>query len=127
VAQAWRAEHFSGGMRYRIDLEHPAVKLVLEQVGPIAQEVSAMLRVIEETVPVQRIWLDTTEARDVPRTAFSGQPTDDLLAVLRVFFLNLITRKGLSPDEARQQLLRTEPFHAYPDVVLSLSEAVLKE
>jgi hypothetical protein len=25
VAQAWRAEHFRGGMRYRIDETHPAV------------------------------------------------------------------------------------------------------
>src|SRR6266481_601037 len=36
----------------------------------VSAQIRAMLRVIEETVPVQRIWLDTAEARETPRTCF---------------------------------------------------------
>lgn len=32
--------------------------------------IMAMLRVIEESVPVQRIWLDTAENKDTPKTGF---------------------------------------------------------
>lgn len=122
VAQAWRAEHFSGGMRYRIDPDHPAVKAVLEEAGTLRTQVEAMLRVIEETVPVQRIWLDTTEGKEVPRTGFSGAVSSEVLAVLETMYRNMVQKKGISPTLAKEQLLRTEPFQDYPQLVLGLSE-----
>ena len=119
---AWRAEHFPGGLRYRIDQEHPAVKAVLENATHLLPDVQTMLSVIEETVPVQRIWLDTAEGKEVPRTGFSGDSSDKVMAVLQVMYRNLIDRKHLSPCDARQQLLRTEPFQDYPQLVESLSD-----
>jgi hypothetical protein len=122
LAQAWRAEHFHGGLRYRIDVNHPAVKAVLDQAGELAPQVTAMLRVIEETIPVQRIWLDTTESKETPRTGFSGSAPSEVVAVLDVMYRNLVDRKGLSPALAREQLLRTEPFHNHPDLVMALPD-----
>jgi hypothetical protein len=81
-----------------------------------------MLRVIEETIPVQRIWLDTSEARETPRTGFSGEPTEELSEVLAIVYRNLLSRKGMSPDAARRQLLRTEPFNNYSDLVEALPD-----
>ena len=114
VAQAWRPERFQGGMRYRIDESHPAVKTVLDDAGSLLPQVRAMLRVIEETVPVQRIWLDTTENHETPRVNFAEQPTDEVLSVLKVMFRSFVRRKGMSPSLAREQLLRTEPFKSLP-------------
>jgi hypothetical protein len=118
----WRAEHFSGGLRYRIDQDHPAVKGVLEEAGKLLPDVETMLCLIEETVPVQRIWLDTAEGNEVPRTGFSGEPSENVTAVLEVIYRNLIDRKHLSSSAAREQLLRTEPFHNYPQLVASLPD-----
>jgi hypothetical protein len=120
IAQAWRAEHFQGGMRYRIDLEHPAVRAVLDQADTLGPAVKAMLRVVEETIPVQRIWLDTTEARETPRTGFSGELPAEILEVARVLYRNLVERKGLSPELARQRLRLIEPFHLHPEIVSRL-------
>ena len=53
LIQAWRAEHFRDGIRYRIDVNHPAVKAVLDDAGSLAPQIKAMLRIIEETIPVQ--------------------------------------------------------------------------
>jgi hypothetical protein len=122
VTQAWRTEHYSGGMRYRIDPEHPAVKAVLEDAGALRSQVEVMLRVIEETVPVQRIWLDTTEGREVPQTGFAGTAPSEVLVVLETMYRNMVQKKGISPALAKEQLLQTEPFHDYPDLVLGLSE-----
>ena len=69
-------------MRYRIDEGHAAVRAVLEQPGELEAQIRMMLRVIEETVPVQRIWLDTTEATETPRTGFAVDPPAQVLAVL---------------------------------------------
>jgi hypothetical protein len=81
-----------------------------------------MLRVIEATLPVQRIWLDTVEAQDTPRNGFAGQPPQDVVAILRVMYRNMVERRGVDPALAREQLLRTEPFHQYPELVLGLPD-----
>ena len=122
IAYAWRAEHFRGGMRYRIDDSHPAVKTVLDEAGGLAPQIRVMLRVIEETVPVQRIWLDTTEGRETPRVAFAEQPPAEVLAVLEVMYRNLILRKGMLPAHARDQLIHTEPFNNHPALVAGLPD-----
>jgi hypothetical protein len=120
VMQAWRAERFEGGLRYRIDLSHPVISEMLSEGGDIAERIRAMLRVIEETVPVQRIWLDTSEQRETPRTGFSGAPPGDVNAVLIVVYRNMVVRKGLSCAEARSALKQMEPFSSYPDLVDAL-------
>lgn len=124
LAQAWRADHFPGGVRYRVHREHPAVKSVIEGAGPLATRIEAMLRVLEETIPVQRIWLDTAEKSETPRTGFAEQPTAEVQKVLDVLFRNLVSRKGMSADAARKQLLHTEPFNLHPELVNALPDAV---
>lgn len=122
VTQAWRVERTASGMRYRIDRQHPAVRMVLDDAGELVATVQAMLRVVEETVPVQRIWLDTTEGRETPRTNFAGEPPSEVRTVLMAMYRNLVLRKRVSPRHAREQLLHTEPFNNYPDFVMALPD-----
>ncbi|MBU2326930.1 MAG: ATP-binding protein [Alphaproteobacteria bacterium] len=122
VEQAWRVERLRGGVRYRIDDGHPAVAAVLEAIGDRTDLVRAMLRVVEETVPVQRIWLDTAEHKDTPLTGFVGEPSATVIEVASVLFNDLIERKGLSIEDARKSMLRTEPFQKYPALVAKLGE-----
>jgi hypothetical protein len=123
IVQAWRTEHFKGGIRYRIDPDHPAVRQALDDPGADGSMIRAMLRVIEETVPVQRIWLDTAEARETPRTGFAGEPATEVMSVLSVVFRNMVLRKGMSPALARQRLLETEPFNNHPELVAALPDS----
>jgi hypothetical protein len=120
VEQAWRVDRLKAGIRYRIDDSHPSVAAVLERSGELQPLVKAMLRVIEETVPVQRIWLDTVENKEMPRTGFEGEPPAAVIEIATVLFNDLIERKGLSEEEARKSLLRTEPFQKYPTLVAKL-------
>ena len=124
LVQAWRAEHSAGDVRYRIDRNHPAVKAVLDDAGVSEPQILAMLRVIEETIPVQRIWLDTTEARETPRTGFAGQAPKEVSDVLTIMYRNMVVRKGISPALARERLLSTEPFNAYPEMIAALPDDV---
>lgn len=120
VEQAWRVDRVKAGMRYRIEEKHPAVVAVLDSVGEFQPLVKAMLRVIEETVPVQRIWLDTAENKETPRTGFDGEPNEAVIEIATVLFDDLIERKKLSVEDARRALLRTEPFHKFPALVARL-------
>ncbi len=122
VTQVWQAEHLAKGMRYRIDETHPIVAAALEESGSGRAQVRAMLRTIEETLPVQRIWLDTAEGKETPQTGFVGQPDENLIGILRIMFRNLVSRHGMTPELARERLLHTEPFQNYPDLVTSVSD-----
>lgn len=127
VSQVWQSQHFSGGMRYRIDTNHPAVRAVLDDARGLAPQVLAMLRVIEETVPVQRIWIDTAENRETPRTGFAGEPPAAVLEVLTVMYRNMVLLKRMSPTLARSRLLLTEPFQNYPELVAVLPDDLTEQ
>lgn len=120
IEQAWRVERVKDGMRYRIEESHPSVAAVLGAAGELAPLVKAMLRVIEETVPVQRIWLDTAEHKETPRTGFAGEPPDAVVAVLETLFKDMIGRKGMTVEAAKRVLLSTEPFQNYQGLVAGL-------
>ena len=120
VEQAWRVDQTKAGMRYRIDEKHPAVAAALAAAGDHADIVRAMLRVVEETVPVQKIWLDTAENKDVPRTGFTGAPAAEVTGVLATLYKDMVERRGMSPVLARQTLSTTEPFQNYPQLIAAL-------
>ena len=83
-----------------------------------------MLRVLEETIPVQRIWLEAAESGEHAKGSFTGEPDEAVISVLNVLYRNLVTRKGMSPQMAKMTLLRTEPFDLHPDLVNGLPELI---
>lgn len=127
VSQAWATEHFSGGIRYRVDREHPAVRAVLNDAGILLPQVMAMLRIIEETVPIQRIWIDTAENKETPRTGFDATPSAEISNVLGVMYQTLIRHHGLPSHIAKERLLRTEPFHNFPELIAALPDQLENE
>lgn len=67
----------------------------------------------DQTVPVARIWLDTTEGRDVPRTGFA-EPASQGRDCSGSDFQEHDQRRAFRLM-AREQLLRTEPFQRHQD------------
>lgn len=122
VEQAWRVEHSKSGARYKIDEKHPVVSAVLDSAGELLPMVKAMLRVVEETVPIQRIWLDTVENKETPRTGFSGEPPEKVVVVLKTIYADMVGRRGMSSDSAKKMLAVTEPFQNYPGLVAELPD-----
>jgi hypothetical protein len=122
VAQAWAVKHLADGIKYRIDRDHPSVRDVLDNAGILLPQMQAMLRVIEETVPVQRIWLDTAEQKETPRNGFVAEPTEEVIGVLEVMYKSMVTQKGMSSEDAKERLMKTEPFNTYIDLIKALPE-----
>lgn len=120
VKEAWQARRSAQGTSYRIARDHDLVASVLNRAGPLKPDILALLRLIEETVPVQRIWLDTAEDKETPRTGFAGAPDDEVMETLHSMFDALVKFRGLSPSEARERLGRTPPFDRYLNLVSAL-------
>lgn len=120
VAEAWVAEKLRGSTRYRISRSHEAVSSLMDRAGPMAKDLEALLRIIEETVPIQRIWLDTADDQETPRNGFAETPTPEVLALMQGMFRNLVDQRKLSPDEAKARLMLTAPFDRFPDLITQL-------
>lgn len=123
LARAWLAVDRKASVAYRIDRSHPIVRKVLDIAGCGEDGVEAMLRVIEETVPIQRIWLETVEKGGIEEGGFSGTQPEEIAAIAQGLFGHMVDHIGMSPGAAREQLLRTEPFQNYPDIIVALESA----
>lgn len=125
VSAVWVRKDLRSGVCYRVDETHPAVAAVFAACGERSDLVKTMIRVLEETVPVQRIWLDTMESRETPKMGFSGLAANapqGVIEILKTLYADMTTRGGMAPDDAVESLLRREPFNQYPEIVRSLPD-----
>ncbi|MDC3124137.1 ATP-binding protein [Gammaproteobacteria bacterium] len=98
-AAPWESRLTKNGQRtYRIDRKHPTVSAVLKSVEGISRKaINSFLVLIEQTVPVQRIWIDSAENPDAGEIRFTSlsetQLRDTLVALNKV----MAAQTGLSP------------------------------
>lgn len=122
LVRAWTAVESPRGVSYRVDRTHPAIRRVLDTPGIPVQAIEEMLRVIEATVPVQRIWMDAVEHADFRSGSGDGDADPVLLAALHSLYAHLVRDIGIAPFDAKRQLLAIEPFNAYPAEIEALPE-----
>jgi hypothetical protein len=80
-----------------------------------------MLRVIEETVPVQKIWLDTAEQKETPVTSFASSSDKAVIDVMTTIFKDMVVRKGMTVEDAKARLSCTDPFQNFANLIAQLS------
>jgi hypothetical protein len=124
LRHAWLSVTSGPAAAYKVNRSHPAVQRAIDAAAGDPGSVEALLRVVEETVPVQRIWLDTVEKGEVKNANFSASPPAEIMEVLVGLYVHLTKKVGLSPDIARKQLLSTAPFQNFPGAVATLGEGV---
>lgn len=119
LIKPWESQSENGFTFYRINRRHPLIASVLQRVGPLAKELNSVLRVLEETVPVQQIWIDVAESQTDQATPYQFDTAallEDLRTLRREF-------PKASASELRAVILGTAPFDRFPDLV----ERILKE
>lgn len=116
----WEYRLRKGRHTYRINREHPAIVASLESAEGEAAVLLAALRVIEETVPVQQIWLTEAKSPDGHATPFEGD-LREVSEVLERIYLSL-RRSGKTHEQVMQQVATTEPFAQFPELVQVLRE-----
>lgn len=123
VRRAWKAVTRDGRLAYTVDRKHPLVAHVIEQATTKqhTKSIEALLRLLEATVPVQQIWLDTAEKPEVHAAPFEREPPAAIREVMIQAYRALIAG-GVSPAMAKQRLLTMDPFNSFPELVASVSE-----
>jgi hypothetical protein len=118
----WSARVNRDTVEYRIDRGHPLISQALEEVGEGRPALERALRVVEETLPVQAIVMETREHPDGDREPFSGRERE-VEQMLREA-LEILVEHGAKPADALAQLASMEPFDSHPQLVAALDEEV---
>ena len=121
----WQTGINNGEYFYRINRSYPLVKELIENSGEYGKKTQALLRIIEETVPMPLIVLKSSTSPDINHKPFEGTPPEELKSVLEVMWDALI-QSGVSESEIGKRLLNTEPFSDYPEYTASFIELKLK-
>lgn len=116
----WEQRAKQNQVFYRVNRDHPLVK----QVRAVCADVpkfGALLRLIEETIPVPLITITDREKPDQTIGPFEAAKESDILEVMRQVLASLCT-SGLSREEALLRLAHFEPFPRFPQLLQAVQE-----
>ncbi|WP_375568026.1 ATP-binding protein [Ahrensia marina] len=78
----WLGYQDATGTRYRINREHPAVVGFKSRANNDPKLLDALLTVIERSVPIERIWLDTSESEGSVPPELGSEQLEELVSQL---------------------------------------------
>jgi hypothetical protein len=116
----WTPSPNGQGSAYRIDRKHPAIARVVDENPNLKPILEPIFSLIEDTVPIERIWLDVTENPEFEPAGGPTEPSGDVRILLLALYRDLVDGQSVSPEAARNHLTGVEPFNRFPDLVNSL-------
>lgn len=117
VGKVWMARQTRGQNTYRLDRNHPVIKSFLDRLGGRKNEAEAIFRLIEETVPVEQIWLDSAESPEMRSSPFGAASENEVIEAATAY-LNLL-QGGNSPptDELISEICDLECFSDHKEII----------
>jgi hypothetical protein len=111
----WICRRYDGdAFSYRIDRRNPVLGALIGSLpAESAKQLETLLRLVEETVPVQRIWIDTASNQDAVARPFEGAQVDELKSHIKIAHRALI--RGGFTQVAAWTAIRTFPAFAVGD------------
>lgn len=119
----WERKVKHGKTFYSVNRKHPLVAEILENSGELKKQINAMLRLLEETIPVTWIVMNNAEKPDQHSIPFEGQASAQVMEVMKQIYAALL-RSGQSPVAALERLRNMDPFEHYPALLQVLTESI---
>jgi hypothetical protein len=106
----WKVDRKSGRIRCAINREHPLVRRATRGASADRADVVALIRLLEETVPVATLrTMHQADTADDPEP-FGDAAPDDVTSIARRIYEAMIA-DGRTPAEARRRLAMMWPFN----------------
>jgi Histidine kinase-, DNA gyrase B-, and HSP90-like ATPase len=118
ISYAWEQTVRGGNIAYRINRRHPVVEALLRRPGD-GPLVEALLRLVEETVPVPLIVLDHISGESRLAAPFEGAESDAISNVIEGL-AKALRDNGLAPGEVAEHLSLMEPFYDRPNLITEM-------
>lgn len=117
LARPWKAVRVADQSAYRIERSHPIASYVLTELDDDDRSIASFFKLLENTVPVDKIWIDTVEQGELPATPFSGESREQIRGLARNLLASLMHGGRLTENEARAKLRRLAPFDQHSDII----------
>lgn len=119
--QPWNSVVRSGRVAYQINRQHPLIAGVIRRLGPLKSELNAVLRLVEETVPVEKIWIDAAESDCSHVRPYEGLREAQLKSDIKKTYQYLM-QNGSSHAASVAMISACEPFNQYPQLIEDVCE-----
>ncbi|WDG29702.1 ATP-binding protein [Streptomyces sp. CA-278952] len=108
---AWKVQRSDDTVTCRINRGHPLVKAALRPGGGNPDDVRALIRLLEETVPITALRvMHETDTSDDPEPFGGPGPADDGASEVAQRIYEAMVTDGRSPAAARERLRTMPPF-----------------
>ena len=122
----WNKRVTGGKVSYAVNREHPLVQDALASDSIEPRQFRRILRLIEEYVPVQLIWVDMAEGDESQRQPFESVPDPEIQEMIRALYVALIS-SGLTHEQAVGRLGTAEIIGNRFEVLEALLESLAEE
>ncbi|WP_299181964.1 ATP-binding protein [uncultured Neptuniibacter sp.] len=119
VSKIWVTKERKGFNAYQVDRKHPIVSNFLNKLSLEAKtEAKLLLKLIEETVPVEQIWLDASETPEKRNTPFNtASELEVIQAAERT--VKMISGSDTPASDIVEQVCQLECFIDYQDIIFA--------
>jgi len=114
----WKRETIRTGVRYRIDRTHPILQSLLHCGCAHESTLEKVIMLIEQTLPVACMLQESARALEGSAGGEVPDNIDDYVALV-VHTEQFLVRTGQSLKNARNNVLKTEPFVRFREAILS--------
>lgn len=106
---------------YEINRAHPLVTAFLARHPDADSSLNALLKFVEETIPIRAIMIRESEAPDEQARPFESASHEPIKRMATAMF-QAQRSNGKTPDEARALILSIHPFSLFPEYIHSLTD-----
>ena len=106
--------------KWRIDRDHALVQPLVSSECPQHHLVQSLLRVIEETVPRNQIWLDFNREPDQQPRPFDGAEPVEVRSIAEIMYSSL-RRRGMNKEQAVDYLRNFDAFRSYHSLIEAIA------
>ena len=122
----WKRQVKRNRVSYVINREHPLVRDALGVGATDSKRLQQILRLVEEYVPVQQIWVDMADGDESQSQPFESAQEREIVGLIRALY-SAFVNAGLSHREALGRLGSTEAIGERFELVEPTVDALLKE
>lgn len=123
VGHTWERHKTREGIRYLINRDHPIVDTVARMMETESKEVDAMLKLIEETLPLNAMYVDMVEDEHFLTNPTSVESVRDL--ALKV--LGSLEQDEEFLEKRLSWMEKYEPFSLVPEAIDQIRKEVLRD
>lgn len=120
IVRVWNPIERADKTLYRVDRKHPLIAEVLQRASHQEISLEPLLQLIEQSVPVQTIWVDQAKRGERAFLAPSSPP-EELLELGRQYLRHFMKTFHDDLNNARRRLMQLDPFSTWSEAILQLN------